>query len=84
MSTKIQQLEEIAQSIYRDQLRKSQCSVTYGRAPVCCADSYNGGTVPYGYTLYPGTGWQKDIRFLGSSFSEAKQSLEEQAERMEA
>ena len=41
---------------------------------MCCEIPNEG--VPWGYTMYPGTGWQKDIKYLGKSFVEAKDSLE--------
>lgn len=69
MSTKTEKLESIAKEIFPN------ATIRYGRTEICCADPET-NTVPYGYTLYPGTGWQKDIRFLGESFVEALDELE--------
>ena len=66
--TKKQQLEALAKELFPD-----SC-IHYGRSEMCCEIPNEG--VPWGYTMYPGTGWQKDIKYLGKSFVEAKDSLE--------
>lgn len=70
--TKTEKLEKYAQ----DTLELRGARVEWGRAPSCCADPFNGGAIPYGYTLYPNTGWQKDIEFIGVNYEDAMLSLE--------
>ena len=72
--TKTEKLEALAKEIM------PTATISYGRSEMCCADPET-NTVPYGYTLHPGTGWQKDIKFLGRTFAEAEAELQHLIER---
>ena len=72
--TKTEKLEQMAQKIYPD------AYIYYGRSEMCCAIP-DTGEVPWGFTLHPRTGWEKDIKFLGRNFAEAEAELQHLIER---
>ena len=46
-----------------------------------CCEIPDTGEVPWGFTLHPRTGWEKDIKFLGRNFAEAEAELQHLIER---
>lgn len=76
--TKTEKLTAYAKKVYG-----TAASVRYGRSESQCGDPSRGGAVPYGYTLYPGTGFAKDVEFIGESFKEAWDAIALVEERNE-
>ena len=73
--TKKEKLEVLAKKLFPNGY------IHYGRSEMCCAIP-DTGEVPWGYTLHPGTGWQRDIKYLGRTFAEAEATLQRETDDM--